>query len=351
MNSSQASTQEKVLLTQFSKSSGCGCKIAPAVLDEILKGMNHAEASSSLLVGLETKDDAAVYKLNETDCLISTTDFFTPVVNDPFDFGMIAAANSISDIYAMGGKPVMAISVLGFPVEKLPAEVARQIIAGARKTCEKAGISIAGGHSIDAPEPFFGLCVTGLVKEENIKRNNSAWPGDLIFLTKSLGTGIMSTALKRGLLKEEDYKTLLDSASELNFFGEMLGQYEYIHAMTDITGFGLLGHLVEICEGSQLSAEILHTSVPLLPGIKQYSDLFCVPDNTYRNWNAIENKIQGITPETFLTFNDPQTNGGLLVSVDPDHAEDFRKLLSENAVSAVEIGKFIAREEKLVKLA
>jgi selenide,water dikinase len=350
MHSSQASISEPILLTQFSKSSGCGCKIAPAVLDEILKGKAGDEVQDNLLVGIETKDDAAVLELNETDCIISTTDFFTPIVNDSFDFGMIAAANSISDIYAMGGKPVMAISVLGFPVDKLPVDIARNIIAGASETCRKAGISIAGGHSIDSPEPFFGLCVTGLVKKNHIKRNNTAWPGDIIFITKPLGTGILATALKRGLLKEEDYKTLFANASELNSIGEKLGTFEYIHALTDITGFGLLGHLSELCDGSKLSAEIRISDVPLLSGVQQYRELFCVPDNTYRNWNAVESKVEGITPETFITFNDPQTNGGLLIAVSAEHISDFRKLMNENNIMAAGIGTMIPIREKSIYL-
>ena len=320
---------DKILLTQFSKSSGCGCKIPPSVLEGILNKQIR-KSDSNVLVGIESFDDAAVVAINDTDCLVTTTDFFTPIVNDAFDFGCIAAANAISDIFAMGGKPLTAISILGFPVEKIPAETIREIIAGAEMKCAEAGISISGGHSIDAPEPFFGLCVTGFIKKQNIKRNNTARAGNKIYLTKPLGTGIFSTALKRNLLEEADYKIFFENASALNSIGEILGSLPYITAMTDVTGFGLLGHLTEIAEGSKLSAEIIAQSVPLLNNLKTYADKFCIPDNTYRNWNAYEKKVNGITAETFTTFNDPQTNGGLLITIDSEFEQDFLKVFSDN---------------------
>jgi selenide,water dikinase len=332
---------DKILLTQFSKSGGCGCKIAPAVLRGILDGQLPGNKNSNILVGFDSFDDAAVVAINETDCIITTTDFFTPIVNDAFDFGRIAAANAISDVYAMGGKPITAISVLGFPVDKIPVEIVREIIAGAQKTCSNAGISIAGGHSIDAPEPFFGLCVTGIIKKQNIKRNNTARAGNKLYLTKPLGTGVYSSAMKKGLLAEEDYKTFFANTSQLNSIGEILGTLPYVNAMTDVTGFGLLGHLTEMCEGSNVSAEIITKNIPLLPNLKTYTDQSCTPGNTYRNWNANENKIQGITPETLLILNDPQTNGGLLIAVEDHFEKEFLEVLSSNNCANHCIGKLI----------
>ncbi len=318
---------EEIRLTRFSKSSGCGCKIAPAVLDGILGGETLSVKPGNLLVGIESKDDAAVVALNETDCIISTVDFFTPIVDDPFDFGRIAAANAISDVYSMGGRPLTAISVLGFPVDKLPADMVREIIRGGMDTCRKAGISIAGGHSIDAPEPFFGLSVTGLVTKEHLKRNNTALAGHHLYLTKPLGTGILSAAMKKDLLEENERGLIAEYASRLNNAGELLGQLPFVSAMTDVTGFGLLGHLLEICEGSRLNAEITFTDIPKIAGIDKYIASFCMPDNTYRNWNAWEKKVQGITAASFGILNDPQTNGGLLFTAEPGHEETLKKIL------------------------
>ncbi len=341
---------DKILLTQFSKSSGCGCKIAPSVLAGIL-GVRLEDKNTNILVGTESFDDAAVIAINNTDCIITTNDFFTPIVNDAFDFGCIAAANAISDVYAMGGKPIAAISILGFPVEKIPAEAVKEIIAGAQHKCKEAGISISGGHSIDAPEPFFGLCVTGTIKKQNIKRNNTAQAGNKLYLTKPLGTGIFSTALKRGLLAEEDYKTFFENASQLNSLGEVLGSLTYITAMTDVTGFGLIGHLVEMAEGSNLCAEITSADVKLLPNLKTYTDKFCIPDNTYRNWNAYEKKVNGITPESFTAFNDPQTNGGLLIAVDEKFEGEFLQLIHESGFNDIHpIGLMKIRDEHIINI-
>lgn len=329
---------DKIRLTQFSTSSGCGCKIAPAVLHGILENQFQTN-NANVLVGIDSFDDATVIAINETDCIVSTTDFFTPLVNDAFEFGCIAAANAISDVYAMGGKPISAISVLGFPVDKIQPEIIKEIMAGGQSKCKEAGITISGGHSITAPEPFFGLCVTGIIKKENIKRNNTAQAGDKIYLTKPLGTGVFSAALKRDILEESHYKIFFNNASKLNSIGEILGTKPFVHAMTDVTGFGLLGHLVEMSEGSTLSAEITAAKVPLLPNLQAYIEKSCIPASVYRNWNACEKKIHGLLPESFVPFNDPQTNGGLLIAVDPAFEEEFVTTLHNNGMLQVyEIG-------------
>jgi len=340
-------TDQVIRLTQFSHGSGCGCKIAPAVLDEILKGHAPQLNFPGLLVGSESKDDAAILDIGQDNCLISTTDFFTPIVDDAFDFGRIAAANAISDVYAMGGKPVLALAILGFPVEKIPASIAREIIAGAKTICKEAGIPLAGGHSIDSPEPIFGLAVNGLVKKENIRCNNTAKAGDLLYLTKALGTGIMAAALKRNKIIDNDLKNAIESMVKLNKVGMELAEYSEVHAMTDVTGFGLLGHLIEMCEGSDLSAEINFNDVPLLGGIKHYMDQFIIPDNTYRNWNAYEKKVVGINSSAFMPLCDPQSSGGLLVSVDPSFETEIKKF---GSFFEKPIGRFLDNEDYVVKV-
>ncbi len=340
MNHTEVET--KIRLTQFSHGAGCGCKISPAVLDEILKGHMPQESFPQLLVGSESKDDAAILDIGNSECLISTTDFFMPIVDDPFDFGRISAANAISDIYAMGGKPVLALAILGFPVEKIPSSVAREIIAGAKSICKEADIPLAGGHSIDSPEPIFGLSVNGLVKKKNIRRNNTAKAGDLLFISKSLGTGIMATALKRGKISEKDLKNAVDQMVRLNKEGFKLAEYEEVHAMTDVTGFGLLGHLIEMCEGSKLSAEINFSDIPLMDGLSFYTDQLIIPDSTYRNWNAFEKKVHGISGPAFMPLCDPQTSGGLLVSVDPSFENEMKKI---SDVFGKPIGKMIHKGE------
>src|SRR4030095_9909427 len=254
-------TQSPARLTQYSHGAGCGCKISPKVLDEILKSSISIPDKKNLLVGNSSKDDAAVYDLGNGMALISTTDFFMPIVDDAFDFGRIAAANSISDVYAMGGKPLLAIAVLGWPVEKIPVDIARKVIDGGRSICNEARIPLAGGHSIDSPEPIFGLAITGIVNKENLKKNNTAEEGDLIFLTKPLGVGILSTAQKRELLKEEHLQIMTAQMTALNKIGEELGKIKGVTAMTDVTGFGLLGHLMEMAEGSGLSAEVFYNKI------------------------------------------------------------------------------------------
>lgn len=338
------SNTEPIKLTQYSHGAGCGCKIAPAVLEEILKDSKTVTRFPHLLVGNESGDDAAVYELNDGSCLISTTDFFMPIVDDPFTFGKIAACNALSDVYAMGGTPILALAVLGFPVEKIPVEVAQQILRGGKSVCEEAGIPLAGGHSIDSPEPIFGLAVNGFVSKKNLRRNNTAQEGDLIFLTKPIGTGILTTALKRKSITEDELAPALRVMCTLNKAGEALAQLEYVHAMTDVTGFGLLGHLLEMCEGSALHAEISYDTIPLIDGAAELAKKFVAPDNTFRNWKSYEPRVNGIHGESLITLCDPQTNGGLMVAVAPENAADFtdqlQKLTGDSPVTP--IGKFTA---------
>ena len=335
----------EIKLTQFSHGSGCGCKVAPAVLEEILKDTGASFVSPQLLVGNETKDDAAVYDMGNGTALISTVDFFTPIVNDPFSYGKIAATNALSDVYAMGGKPFIAIAILGFPVEKLEPEVAQQIIAGAKAICDEAGVSLAGGHTIDSPEPFFGLSVNGFVAIENLKKNSTAQVGDILYLTKPLGTGVLATALKRGLLTDEEIKPAVDYMCTLNTLGENLGKCDFVHALTDVTGFGLIGHLVEMCEGAGVSAEIEYAKIPLMEGVKELTSKFIYADNTMRNWKGYESKVQGINGESLLTLCDPQTSGGLLISVDSKKAAELFKITLPHNTTLHKIGKVIAKQE------
>ncbi|MFZ1259846.1 MAG: selenide, water dikinase SelD, partial [Chitinophagaceae bacterium] len=301
-----------------------------------------------------SKDDAAVYDLGNGMALISTTDFFMPIVDDAFDFGRIAAANSISDVYAMGGKPLMAIAILGWPVEKLPVELAQKLIEGGRAVCTEAGIPLAGGHSIDSQEPIFGLAVTGIVPIENLKQNNTAQEGDYLFLTKPLGVGILSTAQKRGLLKEEHLPMMIEQMAALNKIGEELGKIKGVMAMTDVTGFGLLGHLIEMAEGSGLSAEIYYDKLPIAAGVKEYIAQRIFPDATTRNWNAYSDKVKfekGVNVmEAFTLLPDPQTNGGLLVSVKEGSLEEVKEVLIQNFLPAFvfPIGQITAMNDKKV---
>jgi selenide, water dikinase len=341
-------------LTQYSHGAGCGCKIAPKVLDEILKSNIALPDNKNLLVGNSSKDDAAAYDLGNGMALISTTDFFMPIVDDAFDFGRIAAANSISDVYAMGGKPLLAIAILGWPIEKLSPEIAQRVVEGGRTICAEAGISLAGGHSIDSPEPIFGLAVTGIVPIENLKRNNTAEEGDLLFITKPLGVGILSTAQKRGLLKEEHLPVMINQLIALNKIGEELGKIKGVTAMTDITGFGLLGHLIEMAEGSRLSAEIYYDKLPIAAGVKEYISQRIFPDATTRNWSSYSDKVKfekGVNVmEAFTLLPDPQTNGGLLISVKPDSIAAIEKLFIDNGLQEfiTTVGVLKKQEEKIV---
>ncbi len=335
---------EEIKLTQYSKGAGCGCKIAPAVLEKILHG---AETffDPNLLVGYGGRDDAAVYDLGNGDALISTTDFFTPIVDDAFDFGRIAAANAISDVYAMGGKPLTAVAILGWPVEKIDPALAARVLSGARAVCKEARIQLAGGHSIDSGEPIFGLAVTGIVKKEQIKRNNTVKKGDLLFLTKPLGTGILSTALKRGLLKQPEYLHLVEVMSALNSLGEKFGEMPGVHAMTDVTGFGLAGHLLEMLGQNDCSAVINYKAIPRMNGVEEFMKQFVYPDNTTRNYSAYSDKVKGMEGMEFVLLCDPQTSGGLLVAVDPDSVPEFTSLLRQHHIPAEPIGEITERKE------
>jgi selenide, water dikinase len=338
-----------IRLTQFSKAAGCGCKIAPEALQEILGGL-HALPDKHLLVGNDSRDDAAVYDIGSGECIVSTTDFFMPIVDDAFDFGQVAAANAISDVYAMGGRPIMAISVLAWPVDKLPAREAQKVLQGAISICRKAGIPLAGGHSIGSSEPVFGLAVTGLIRKEHIKKNNSVRNGDLLYLTKPLGTGIQATALKRGLLDPAHYPALIANMTTLNEFGSVCGTLDYVHAMTDVTGFGLLGHLEEMVGGSESSAEVEVSRVPLLEGTDGYNQQYIYPDNTTRNYNAVKEKVSWLGGMEFITLCDPQTSGGLLIAVDPRRQDDFEKALAAHAQQAFRIGRATGRQDKAIML-
>ncbi|MBX2960928.1 MAG: selenide, water dikinase SelD [Cyclobacteriaceae bacterium] len=333
----------EIKLTQFSHGSGCGCKIAPATLEKILQSNDKKKLFPQLLVGNESKDDAAVYELNDGTCIISTTDFFMPIVDDPFSFGAIAATNAISDVYAMGGKPIMALAILGWPVEKIPVEVAQQVLAGAQSICDQANIPLAGGHSIDSPEPIFGLAVTGTVPKKHLKKNNTAKAGDILYLTKPLGVGIISTAQKRGLAEPQDVEEAVRIMTTLNSVGEIFGSLDYVTAMTDVTGFGFLGHLLEVCDGSKLSAEISYSKIPLIKNLSTYTSKMIYPDNTMRNWQSFEGKVTGIGSESLLTLCDPQTSGGLLVCVDKNFATEFERKTNELGFSVQPFGELIDR--------
>jgi selenide,water dikinase len=338
---------EEIRLTQFSHGAGCGCKIAPHVLEQILHGQRGLK-NESLLVGNETSDDAAVYDIGGGRAVISTADFFMPIVDDAFDFGRIAAANALSDVYAMGGKALFAIAILGWPVEKIPTEVAQKVIEGARKVCEAANIVLAGGHSIDSKEPIFGLSVTGEVLIENIKRNSTAEKGNKLFLTKPIGVGMVTTAHKRGLAEKSDMEEAISSMTSLNLIGHELGNLDYVKAMTDVTGFGLLGHLIEMCVGSGLSAEIEYERVPKLKNIDHYISKMIYPDITFRTWKSYESKVQGIASESLLTLCDPQTSGGLLVSVDAGFEIEFISFCAKAGCHMQSIGQFVEKKEKTV---
>ena len=299
-------------------------------------------------MGNQSRDDAAVYGIDEKTGIISTTDFFMPIVDDPFDFGQIAATNSISDIYAMGGKPIMAIAILGWPTNVLAPEIARTVIEGGRATCDAAGIVLAGGHSIDAPEPMFGLAVTGIVDKAHLKCNDSAKIGDYLFLTKPLGIGILTTAEKRGILKDEDKYSARDIMIQLNKAGAEFAKYDYIHAMTDITGFGLIGHLSEMAEGSNVSIELFGDAIPLIENVRHYESLGSMPGGTFRN---LDNYGYLVEPNSAFEqykhiLGDPQTSGGLLVSISPDHVTEFLTLTHELGLTDLKaIGQVIPTQE------
>lgn len=315
------------------------------MLGTILQSQLEKFIDPNLLVGNETADDAAVYDIGNGVGIISTTDFFMPIVDDPFDFGRIAATNAISDIFAMGGKPIMAIAILGFPVNKLPAEVAQQIVEGGRAACATAGIALAGGHSIDSPEPIFGLAVTGVISTEKIKKNASAHAGCELFLTKPLGIGVLTTAEKRGILKPEHRNLARDAMCQMNLIGAEFSQLEEVTAMTDVTGFGLLGHLSEICQGSNVRAVINSDDIQTLEGTKDYIALGAVPGGTQRNYESYGHLISPLTDEQKAILCDPQTSGGLLVAVEPQAVEKIMQIASQMNVSLFRVGKLLAKDD------
>lgn len=331
--------EQGIRLTQYSHGAGCGCKISPKVLETILHSDQAKFTDPHLLVGNETRDDAAVYDPGTGTCIISTTDFFMPIVDDPFDFGRIAATNAISDIYAMGGTPIMAIAILGWPINTLAPEIARQVIEGGRFACQQAGISLAGGHSIDAPEPIFGLAVTGTVPTERVKKNSTATAGCQLFLTKPLGIGVLTTAEKKGLLKEEHVGLATEVMCRMNKAGADFAALSGVAAMTDVTGFGLLGHLSEMCQGAGVQAEVWYEQVPKLPGVEDYIAQGCVPGGTGRNY-ASYGYLMGAMPENIRNLLcDPQTSGGLLLAVSPDAVAEVNAVAQQHGITLAAIGE------------
>ena len=298
----------------------------------------------NLLVGNDTKDDAAVYDLGNGTSIISTTDFFMPIVDDPFDFGRIAATNAVSDIFAMGGKPIMAIAVFCFPINKLPASVAQRIIDGGRFACQEAGIALAGGHSIDSPEPIFGLAVTGIIDTEKVKRNTTAQAGCHLYLTKPLGIGVLTTAEKQGKLKAEHKGLATKWMCQMNLLGSQLSNIDGVTAMTDVTGFGLLGHLAEICEGSNLNAEVDFANIKTLDGVDNYIAQGCIPGGTNRNFDSYGHKIAPITDLQKAVLCDPQTSGGLLIAVKPDSEKEVFAVAETAGVELYPVGKLMERQ-------
>jgi len=346
------SSEESIRLTSFSHGAGCGCKISPKILDSILKTDTPKKNHPLLLVGNESRDDAAVYDWQNGEAVISTTDFFMPIVDDPFDFGKIAATNAISDIYAMGGSPLMAIAILGWPIDKLAPEIAAQVLEGGRAACAEAGIPLAGGHSIDSPEPIFGLAVTGKVKKEELKQNDTATLGCQLYLTKPLGVGILSTAQKRGIVAAEDLARAVKQMSSLNSFGAKLGPLPYVKALTDVTGFGLFGHLVEMADGSNLSALINFDKLPLLPNIGHYLDQKCFPGGTSRNLASYEHRLSDDIDERQRYIGaDPQTSGGLLIAVEATKTSEFEEFAKAHGFDLSPIGQLIEAQEKAIYLA
>ena len=341
---------EEIKLTQYSHGAGCGCKISPKLLENILQSSREIIEYPELIVGNSTNDDAAAFDLGNGTSVLSTTDFFMPIVDDPFTFGRIAATNAISDIYAMGGKPLMAISIFGWPIDKLDAEVAQQVIEGGRAVCEDAGIPLAGGHSIDSPEPIFGLAVTGLAENKNIKRNDTAEAGCSLFLTKPLGIGILTTAQKQNKIADGDIDVAVEAMCALNKIGAEISKLEGVTALTDVTGFGLLGHLSEICEGSNISAVVRFDDVPILPNVKKYLAMECVPGGTRRNFQSYGHKIGPMTPQQQDILCDAQTSGGLLCVVRKETLNDFFAITEAAGLDLAEIGKTIPHSEYLVEV-
>jgi selenide,water dikinase len=341
---------EQVKLTQYSHGAGCGCKIAPALLASILETSREVLPHPNLLVGNSSNDDAAAYDLGNGTAVLSTTDFFMPIVDDPFTFGRIAATNALSDIYAMGGKPLMAIAIFGWPIQKLSAEVGRLVIDGGRAACDEAGIPLAGGHSIDSPEPIFGLAVTGLVETKYLKQNNTAEAGCEIFLTKPLGVGILSTAQKMGKIEPGHLDASIAAMCTLNKIGAEIAKLDGVVALTDVTGFGLLGHLGEICSGSNISATVQFERVQQLPNVGRYLAMGCIPGGSKNNFKSYGHTVGDLTDEQRGILCDPQTSGGLLCVVRPEGVAAFKALTAAAGLSLETIGQTRARGEKLIEV-
>lgn len=346
---------DTIKLTQYSHGAGCGCKISPALLEKILHSNFAMPDNDRLIVGNHTKDDAAVLDLGNGTALISTTDFFMPIVDDPYQFGRIASANAISDVYAMGGKPILAIAILGWPINTIPPEVAQRVIEGSRSICAEAGISLAGGHSIDSPEPIFGLAVNGIIPTDAVKQNNTAVVGNELFLTKALGVGILTTAEKKGILKPEHAALAAAQMMQLNKVGEALGKIKGVKAMTDVTGFGLLGHLIEMAEGSGTSAKVQVNKLPLItPELLAYIEQKAVPGGTLRNWASYGQKIdmEGFGEVEKSILADPQTSGGLLIAVDPASRDEVLETLKAYGLGdfTQPIGEIIYKEKAVIRL-
>jgi len=342
---------QPIKLTSFSHGGGCGCKIAPGVLSEILKKSTGFPVPKELMVGIETADDAAVYKLNDEQALIATTDFFMPIVDDPFDFGRIAATNAISDVYAMGGTPIMALALVGMPVNKLPLDTIGKIIQGGESICAEAGIPIAGGHTIDSVEPIYGLVVMGLVHPSKVKRNADARAGDVLVLGKPLGVGVLSAALKKDKLDAEGYAAMIANTTKLNKPGKALAELAGVHALTDVTGFGLLGHLLELARGAKLNAQLDMDKIPLLPGVEQLAHEGYFTGASGRNWDAYGMDVDlgtGVSDTQRVLLTDPQTSGGLLVSCDPGSVDEVLALFArEGFGDAAVIGRMAAGEARV----
>jgi selenide,water dikinase len=333
----------QVRLTQFSHGGGCGCKIAPGVLEKILAKTAPGLLPKDLLVGIETSDDAAVYRINDRQAIVATTDFFMPIVDDPFDFGAIAATNAISDVYAMGGQPLFALALVGMPVNQIPLDVIRRILEGGESVCARAGIPIAGGHTIDSVEPIYGLVAIGLVDPSHLKRNAGARAGDRLVLGKPIGVGILSAALKKGKLGDAGYKAMIDATTKLNTPGTHLGKLDAVHALTDVTGFGLLGHLLEIAKGSSVAARLEWDRIPLLPGALDFAREGIVTGASGRNWGGYGDRVKLARPldeAQKAVLTDPQTSGGLLVACEAGACEDVLRIFrSEGFADAAVIGE------------
>ena len=343
---------EEIRLTSLAHGGGCGCKLAPAVLRDILAGMPAAAPFANLMVGTETSDDAAVWRLNDTQALVATTDFFMPVVDDPFEFGRIAATNALSDVYAMGATPIFALAIVGMPVGVMPVEMIRQILAGGASVCAAAGVPVAGGHSIDSKEPIYGLVALGLVHPDRLLTNRTGQVGDKLILTKALGVGVYSAALKQNRLDADGYRALIASTTKLNAVGKDLGQVEGVHALTDVTGFGLLGHALEMARGAGLSVRIDADTVPLLPGVETLARAGVRTGAAVRNWDSYGEAVR--LPASLEAWRrdilcDPQTSGGLLIAVAPEAASVVLELaLAAGFAASAMVGELCAGEPQIV---